>query len=628
MHRTTRPTGRSRIVLAGLAATAAALAAAPPAPAATLERTAANNIFFTADAGENNDLGVKVVGADVVFKDTVPVTDIGGCVQVNATTAKCAKANLDGVYIFVQDGTNEVHSATGFPTYISGLTAVKNSFRTDLNALTTLYGGPGPDTLQGGSAKDYIYGGDGPDLLIGSSGADELKGGDGDDQLRPGLGADLVSGEAGVDTVSYAERFKPVRVTLFDNLANDGIIGEHDTVKSDVENVVGTARKDKITGSAAANRLIGGNSADTIYGGAGPDHLQGDGGDDVLHGQDGDDKEYGGLGDDYVEGGGGADVLYGEVGRDRVVGDVGEDTLNGGPGEDELRGGAHDDALFGIGENDVLIGDAGADKLSGGDGVDTVSYAGSANPVTADLDGVNYDDGPVGEGDSIAPDVESLVGGSGADVLTGNASLNEVRGGPGNDTIDGLGAADHLFGEAGDDTLLSQDGAADIADCGDGQDLFTADAIDTLVACEPPAPVDGGGQNGGGQNGGGQNGGGQNGGGGEGTVPAASTLRLGPGRVRLTHGGRIRLELRCVSSTSKRCAGSVTIRRKIAGRIRTIGTRRFSTQTGAKAVVSIKVSRSTLTAVRRRGVRVQAVAKSASTAGKAARSIVILRARR
>jgi hypothetical protein len=153
MHRTTRLTGRSRTALAALAATAAALAAAAPAPAATLERTAADNIFFTAVAGENNDLKVKIDGANVVFTDTAPVTNIGGCAQVNATTATCAKANVDGVYIFVDDGTNEVHSATGFPTFISGLTATKNTFRTDLNAITTLYGGPGPDTLQAGRAR-------------------------------------------------------------------------------------------------------------------------------------------------------------------------------------------------------------------------------------------------------------------------------------------------------------------------------------------------------------------------------------------------------------------------------------------------------------------------------------------
>src|SRR5207245_2730859 len=52
------------------------------------------------------------------------------------------------------------------------------------------YGGPGNDTLIGGSGPDGLYGDDGKDLL---------KGGDGDDGLVGGSGSDVVYGNAGND---------------------------------------------------------------------------------------------------------------------------------------------------------------------------------------------------------------------------------------------------------------------------------------------------------------------------------------------------------------------------------------------------------------------------------------------
>ena len=143
--------------------------------------------------------------------------------------------------------------------------------------------------------------------------------------------------------------------------------------------------------------------------------------------------------------------------------------------------------LYGKAGNDLLAGNSGADKMFGEAGEDTLIYPGVTAPLQVDLDGVGFDDGPAGEGDTAGADIERVTGGPGADVLTGNAAANVLRGGGGNDTLDGLGGADSLFGELGDDNLLSKDGIADTDNCGPGSDRFSADAVDTLVGCEPPA---------------------------------------------------------------------------------------------------------------------------------------------
>jgi Ca2+-binding RTX toxin-like protein len=74
------------------------------------------------------------------------------------------------------------------------------------------------------------------------------------------------------------------------------------------------------------------------------------------------------------------------------------------------------------------------------------------------------------EADKIGTDVEDLVGGSGDDILTGNANSNHIQGGDGNDKLNGGANAgsctadvDVLDGENGNDTF-DQSAAPD---CGD-----------------------------------------------------------------------------------------------------------------------------------------------------------------
>ena len=102
----------------------------------------------------------------------------------------------------------------------------RDNVKTDVENVT---GGSGNDALLGGAPANVLSGGPGHDSLDGEAGNDVLDGGDGDD---------ILAGGAGTDIVTYAGRVAPVTATL-DGLANDGEAGEDDTVRTDVETVVG-----------------------------------------------------------------------------------------------------------------------------------------------------------------------------------------------------------------------------------------------------------------------------------------------------------------------------------------------------------------------------------------------------
>lgn len=370
-----------------------------------------------------------------------------------------------------------------------------------------LFGGPGPDTLDGLGGRDLLFGDAGPDVLTG---------GIGDDDLDGGIGTDVLNGGGGTDGVDYSSRSLSVTVSLATGFGGES--GENDSLSA-IENARTGSGNDTLIGDGAGNVLSGGPGDDKLDGGPGPDTLHGGAGFDeadyssrtnpvTVDGYVGGDGEAGE--NDYVDladievitGGSGSDklgpfsgilganVLNGRTGDDSLDGDYGNDTLNGGPGNDALSGGTEDDVLDGgIGDDtisgddgadalvggdggdglhggygvDVLSGEAGGDLLDGGPGTDTLSggegpdaadYSLRTSPVTVTLDGVG-DDGEVGENDDIGADVESAIGGSAGDTLVGNFGANVLDGGTGDDL---------LAGGTGADTLIGGAGAADTAD--------------------------------------------------------------------------------------------------------------------------------------------------------------------
>jgi hypothetical protein len=121
-------------------------------------------------------------------------------------------------------------------------------------------------------------------------------------------------------------------------------------------------------------------------------------------------------GNDVVVGGAYSDTLDGEDGNDRLIGHAGHDALDGGDGRDRLTGGAG---------HDLLAGGAGRDVILGGTGVDALfytnwDYARRTPPAAPPAARVSFDgsfnDGPPGEHDDVAGQVERsiylLAGGS------------------------------------------------------------------------------------------------------------------------------------------------------------------------------------------------------------------------
>ncbi len=345
---------------------------------------------------------------------------------------------------------------------------------------TTLDGGPGHDVLTGGpiretfygqSGRDAIRGGGGSDLMYGDAGADRLFGGADGDGLYPGPGDDLIAGggggdsygtEAGaegadefrggpgVDRVSFYSRTGRVRVDL-DGRADDGLSGERDNIRPDVE---------EIYGGSGADRLIGNGAANLLYGDVGADRLEGHGGDDELVGGGAEnemDVLLGGAGDDSLESGGGGDILNGGADDDELFDDLGSDTVSGGSGNDQINQGSAAN---------------GGDALSGGRGLDEVSYASRGAAVNVSVNNV-ANDGGAGEADNVRDDVEIVVGTPFGDTLTGNGLANFFGGGGGADILFGFDGIDRLIGEAGVDNLNGGDGL-DYLDGGSENDTINA----------------------------------------------------------------------------------------------------------------------------------------------------------
>ncbi len=354
------------------------------------------------------------------------------------------------------------------------------------------------DVITGTTAPNELAGGSGNDQLNGLAGADVLTGGAGDDTIAPGGGTDDVDGGEGTDTGDYSASSIDLELVLngggaFDDddeggTANDRLVG--------LEGLVGGSGDDDLSWTAAS-----GSGAVTFEGRDGHDTLAGSTGDDTLLGGKGADAMTGGAGRDStsysdhpdgvtvsVDSGAGDDGSAFDAGpggvRDsvleieRIEGTALADTLIGGPANEEL---------LGLGGDDLLRGGPGADILRGGDGLDTASYAerGAGEPVTVTLDGAAGDGAP-GEGDDLGADVESVAGGAGADVLTGGEAANVLDGNGGGDVLTGGFGVDVFRGGAGDDDLRALDGSAEDVDCGDGNDIVAADAIDRLIGCETP----------------------------------------------------------------------------------------------------------------------------------------------
>jgi Ca2+-binding RTX toxin-like protein len=256
--------------------------------------------------------------------------------------------------------------------------------------VTSLAAVAAPMTVYGGDGDDVLNGGDGDDTLYGGLGNDTFKTGTADD------GADQYVGDLGTDKLDYSGRALALSVVLDgSSLSGEGVslprgpAAEADVVGADVEDLVGGSGNDALEGNVLANRISGGGGNDWLYGGP--------------------------------------------------AGDCSSDV-------DVLDGGSNDDVF-----HQSALADCG-DTMIGGTGTDRADYQLRTADLLISVDGA-ANDGASGEQDNVKTDVEVVLGGSGADVITGSALADELHGGPGNDVINGAGGDDNLIGDSGNDIV-------------------------------------------------------------------------------------------------------------------------------------------------------------------------------
>jgi Ca2+-binding RTX toxin-like protein len=384
--------------------------------------------------------------------------------------------------------------------------------------VTTVLGEGGDDLLFGQRGNDSLFGGDGNDRLYGGVGDDRLRGGSDDDRLSGGFGADSLDGEAGddlargdatidaiadsgggLDTLSYATGAAPgffdrpgvsdyagfpasrddrgAYVNLQTGLGDNGLAPAGGGVDEEVEG----ASFETVVGSAFPDFIVGTAAGETIYGGGGADVILGEGGADVAHGgADGDSCEAATTFECETDGQ--------EVDL-RDPGSISVGLMASQPGQPlavYLTGSDEDDevvASYGPGSITFTLGagsEGGFDTspaASGGCGAPTggkVVCPAATAPDSIVLAGLDGDDTLVASGSSGTspqpfPETTSVVllGGDGADRLTGGVTEDALVDGPGADTADAGGR---------DDAVPNNEGA-DILHAGAGEDLFVSDAI-------------------------------------------------------------------------------------------------------------------------------------------------------
>ncbi len=293
--------------------------------------------------------------------------------------------------------------------------------------------GPGPDSFNAQDTRNLtflgvpltlravvsepltIYGGAGPDTLEGGNGNDTLDGGDDNDVFQSDAagtdGADTFQGGNGNDTVDYTSR----------------TVG----VTADID--PGHTRA-FVDGASLHGKTLSPGTALTLSVG---------GGGTITH---------------TSAGVSGSAAILAELGAASGFAGAASASVDD-RGRLVIEADAAGQAITILSDNQLLIGGSSP-------------WTGTETDLAADL--ADNDDGATGadERDDVKSDIEHLKGGSGDDILTGNARSNFIDGGAGNDDLAGgpggtcASDVDTLNGGAGDDTF--QMGAA--SNCADAID--------------------------------------------------------------------------------------------------------------------------------------------------------------
>jgi Ca2+-binding RTX toxin-like protein len=367
------------------------------------------------------------------------------------------------------------------------------------------YGGGGQDgeadsfvsveTIVGGSGDDNLTviddNGHWGDALAGAT--FELDGAGGDDSFFTVATESTIIADGGAGNDHFS--FRGINNVLF---GRDG----NDTFTNDMSDDDAYAVID--AGSGVDTETFGSVPGVTISMGAGLENLDvancnaiGNGLSNhiTVTAGDGPLTVHGGGGNDTIESIDFVTALYGDGGNDTLTSVSKDpnvdkwDTLNVVSGNDVLIGNRGNDFLSGGSGRDTLDGGLGADQMYGGSNSDTVDYSKRTENITVTLDNL-ANDGAAGEHDNVHSDIETIIGGGGADRLMGNFANNMPKGnggndtlygGDGNDTLCGNSGKDHLYGQGGRDMLEGKGGSKDTLDGGSARDYATRDHTRTIA---------------------------------------------------------------------------------------------------------------------------------------------------
>lgn len=235
----------------------------------------------------------------------------------------------------------------------------------------TANGGPGNDSIFGGSQADSLRGGKDSDLLVGNAGTDSIYGDDGNDVI--------IGGALGSESGNTRESITTSGNFLSGNQGDDVIYGAagNDTIYggrgNDMLNVDPMMLPEALRGFVDPLHVAGDND---IFGDLGNDTIgwRASTGRGFYVGDEGDDSLIGGAGGRTIGEDGELSELRPAGATPTVATVLGNDTLLGGNGNDTLVGSGGNNSLDGGAGNDYLVSGLDRDTMTGGEGVDRFVY--------------------------------------------------------------------------------------------------------------------------------------------------------------------------------------------------------------------------------------------------------------
>ncbi len=422
-------------------------------------------------------------------------------------------ASPEGGTITANDGDDLIYATSGNTTITGGAghDSINGGSGNDIIYTTsgnsTITGGTGHDSIVGGSGNDIIYTTSGNTTITGGSGHDSIVGGTGNDIIYTTSGNSTITSGSGHDSITGGTGNDIIYTTSGNTTVTSG--SGHDSIVGGSGNdiIYTTSGNSTITSGSGQDCIIGGTGNDIIYttsgnstitGGTGTDCIVGGSGNDIIYTTSGNSTITSGSGHDSITGGTGNDIIYttsgnttitGGSGTDCIVGGSGNDiiyttsgnsTITGGSGTDCIVGGSGNDIIYLTSGNSTVTGGTGTDCIVGGSGNDIIYLTSGNSTVTG---GSRSDSIVGGTGNDViyltsgnstvtgGSGKETIVGGSGNDIIFGNNASAIIVGGSGDSTITGGMGDDIIIGGSGDDSITGGSGDDQILG-GTGNDLI------------------------------------------------------------------------------------------------------------------------------------------------------------